>query len=391
MKAGVRIKTATVRCNGVTYRTHLVIGSLAGRRIREQFKSRDEAEGRKNELEVEAANLSGSTRARTTRLTESQLAEAESAFTRLGGRSLSAAVEWYLATYRPPETATTLETAVTAFLAERGQHVRPVVLADYQRTLDTLKAAFPAKRVHDLATSDIQAFLDARKIGKKRFNNVRGELHAFFAWCKSRPRGWTTENPVAPIPAFKLTRGLPEIMTVQAAAELMAYVETYRGGSRDLPTGCMVPYFALCLFAGIRPCPSRGEIFKLANLGNVENAVNLALGVIRISPEVSKVKCVRQITIQPNLAAWLARYPLKKFPILPLGGRYMVQEIRKKFALGDDVLRHMFISMAVAKFRSLGDAALQAGNSESMIKKHYYNTVTASDAETFWAINPISN
>jgi hypothetical protein len=34
-------------------------------------------------------------------------------------------------------------------------------------------------------------------------------------------------------------------------------------------------------------------------------------------------------------------------------------------------MRHTFISMHVAKFRSLGEAALQAGNSEAIIKKHY--------------------
>jgi len=34
-------------------------------------------------------------------------------------------------------------------------------------------------------------------------------------------------------------------------------------------------------------------------------------------------------------------------------------------------MRHSFISMFVAKFRSIGEAAIQAGNSEGIIRRHY--------------------
>jgi predicted oxidoreductase len=54
--------------------------------------------------------------------------------------------------------------------------------------------------------------------------------------------------------------------------------------------------------------------------------VKLAEGVIRIDGEVSKVREPRNVTIQPNLAAWLRAYPLKKFPIIPAN----LQHIREK-------------------------------------------------------------
>ncbi len=57
MKAGFKIKSVTVQNGGFEYRTHRLAGWLNGQRIREQFKSRAEAEGRKNELEVKAANI----------------------------------------------------------------------------------------------------------------------------------------------------------------------------------------------------------------------------------------------------------------------------------------------------------------------------------------------
>jgi hypothetical protein len=51
-------------------------------------------------------------------------------------------------------------------------------------------------------------------------------------------------------------------------------------------------------------------------------------------------------------------------------------------------MRHTFISMFVGKFRSMGEAALQAGNSESIIRKHYLDLKTTAEAELFFGILP---
>jgi hypothetical protein len=96
----------------------------------------------------------------------------------------------------------------------------------------------------------------------------------------------------------------------------------------------------------------------------------------------------RAITIQPNLAAWLRAYPLDRFPIWPRGFKRLRLELRKKFDLSHDILRHTFISMFVGKFRSLGEAALQAGNSETIIRKHYLDLKSKEEAEEFFGILP---
>lgn len=66
----------------------------------------------------------------------------------------------------------------------------------------------------------------------------------------------------------------------------------------------------------------------------------------------------------------------------------MLRELRKKFNIGHDVLRHTYISMTVGAFRSVGDAALQAGNSESVIRKHYLDLKSVEEADEFWGIVP---
>ena len=63
-------------------------------------------------------------------------------------------------------------------------------------------------------------------------------------------------------------------------------------------------------------------------------------------------------------------------------------EFRKHFNLTHDILRHTFVSMFVAKFRSMGEAALQAGNSESIIRKHYLDLKNPAEAEQFFSILP---
>jgi hypothetical protein len=44
--------------------------------------------------------------------------------------------------------------------------------------------------------------------------------------------------------------------------------------------------------------------------------------------------------------------------------------------------------MFVAKFRSLGEAARQAGNSESIIRRHYLDLKSTEEAEQFFGVLP---
>lgn len=71
-----------------------------------------------------------------------------------------------------------------------------------------------------------------------------------------------------------------------------------------------------------------------------------------------------------------------------LGDANLRQRVCNKFGLTHDVLRHTFISMFVAKFRSMGEAALQAGNSESIIRKHYLDLKSKEESEQFLGIVP---
>ena len=240
-----------------------------------------------------------------------------------------------------------------------------------------LQDYFPGATVADLTAAKLTAYCQHGNAGLKTYNNRRGVLSTFFKFAFLRD--WIAANPIEKVPYHRIAhrRGSASTLNVEQARKLMAYVETYEDGA-------LVPFFALCLFAGIRPCLRTGEILKLK-----PEHVRLDTGVIHIEPEVSKVRMKRNVTIQPNLAAWLKAYPLEKLPIIVPNLQKLRARIAKKFALSHDVLRHTFISNFVAKFRSMGEAALQAGNSESIIRKHYLDLKSPAEADEFFNILPL--
>jgi hypothetical protein len=243
------------------------------------------------------------------------------------------------------------------------------------------KAKVPA--VHEIVTADVEAFLrslrakDGSAAARKTWNNARADLHTFLGWCADKQRRWCGENPVSAVAKFKLGRGVPHVLTVAQARELMTYVAGYEGGK-------MAKYFALALFAGLRTGPD-GELLKLSRHPDRAKLIDLARGVIHVQPEISKTHQYRQTTIRPALHQWLTRF---NGDVWPTNGERMVRHIRARFALQHDVLRHSFFSYVVGVEKSVERAALEGGNTESILRRHYLNLTTTAEAEDFWRILP---
>jgi integrase len=360
-----------------------VDGRLHGVRIRKNFKTREEAIAEKATHELKARQADAGLQSATTFLSEEQLREAETAFNRLKGkpRPLSFYLDFALTNYREPETQRLLSDAVTDYIAAKTHEfeqdqISKSHLTFLTRDIKRFERSFPKATVAELTAERLIGFFNLGKPKLKTYNNRRGIVSTFLKF--SFVRGWISENPIAKIPHHRIRRKREAIATLSAsrAAELMKHVESLDGGR-------YVPFFALCLFGGIRPCLRTGEILRLK-----PELVNLENNVINITAEVSKVREPRKVTIQTNLAAWLKAYPLDKFPIVPENLQHVRAKIAKAFGLSHDIMRHTFISMFVAKFRSIGEAALQAGNSEAIIRKHYLDMKSQTEAEAFYAIMP---
>lgn len=362
-----------------------ISGWLDGKRIRKNVGSRAEAKAEVDALEIQLVQGETGVRPTVTRLTEEQLHEAEAVIRRLTGkpRSLSFYVDFALANYREPVSQKSLVEAAAEYVAAKKHEFEQDLISDsyfvrLEREMERIPKRIPVATVAELTSARLVAYFEFGGGSRKTYNNRRGTMSGFLKFALQRE--WITENPLAKIPAHRIRRRRSgaQTLTVETAEKLMEFVET------NHPTA--VPFFALCLFAGIRPCLRTGEILRLK-----PEHVKLKEGVIRIDGEVSKVREPRTIKIQSNLADWLRAYPLEKFPIIPANLQHLREKAVEKFELTHDVMRHTFISMFVAKFRSIGEAALQAGNSEAIIRKHYLDLKTTEEAEAFYRIKPKSS
>ena len=320
--------------------------------------------------------------------------------------SLTFAVDHFLRNFRPPEREKDAQSAAQEYLDHRERDAVRGFISDLQfkairSEMNWFKIVFGEQSLSAIGIEALRDYLERPKqqprarrappkvISLKTWNNRRGLLNTFCLFCVEK--GYLAENPIAKIPKHKInkSRATAETLTADQVKALMKFLETYTGpaerkNTAPQPKGFLVPFFALALFAGVRPDWKHGEISKLTPAD-----IDFSTGTIRIEPRTSKVNERRTIKIQPNLRAWLEKYPIERYPqIPPKNVDRILREVRQKFALGHDVLRHTYISMTVGAFRSIGDAALQAGNSEAVIRKHYLDLKSTEEAEQFWKIVP---
>jgi integrase len=379
-KQEISIKRVELKQHGFTYETWEVHGYRAdGTRIRVRCKSEEEARIRKSEEETKAINAERSVRFVQTRLTAEQLNEAESCFDRLAPKyTLTEAVDYFLRHFHAPDFTITLGEASTKFRGSMEGVIRDRTLKQLKSTLGQFERFTDNCGLHEVAPETVERFLSGLRArngtdraSRKTWNNHRADIHLFFEWCRERAQRYVSANPVADVKRFEIEGGHVEVLTAKRCRELMDHVAEFKGGKP-------VRYFALALFAGIRP----GELERLAGS---PGSIDLENRVIRISAAMAKTGKPRQIKIRPNLIKWLRRFP---GDILPVNSGRELRAIRKEFKLSHDVLRHTFCSAHVMAFRSFAETAMESGNSEQIIRTHYLNAIPKSQAKAFWKIEP---
>jgi len=275
-------------------------GWLDGMRIRKNFPSRAEASAERQTLEIQSVQSTTGVRTTATRLSDEQLHEAEALFRRMDGkpRPLSFYVDFALSNYREPEHQKPLADAIRDYTQSKAHEFEQghISTSQLRRIVSDLKgfaAQFTKRAVAELTLPVLIEFLERGRPSMKTYNNRRGIVSTFFKYCFQR--GWIVENLILKVPHYRIRRkrGVAVTLSTQQASDLMAHFEQFEGGR-------WIPYFALCLFAGIRPGVPNGEITKIKPAD-----VNLDTGIISISADASKVREPRRITILPNLAAWL--------------------------------------------------------------------------------------
>ncbi|MBA4135887.1 MAG: hypothetical protein C0518_01065 [Opitutus sp.] len=306
------------------------------------------------------------------------------------GTSLAEVCHFYSSNRGNQVSSVTLESAAEHYLADVLRRRNGGTLGKWQfdrigQETQKLLRHLGQRDCRTISTLDLENYLDGTSRNReglkgyqnKTWNNRRGVLCTFFSYCSQK--GWLDRNPAVNLKVWRkaeLAMAPVHYLSASRALELLRYVEQNHEGR-------LVPYFALTLFAGIRPSYADAEITRFE-----PSWVNLVKNVIQVPKEKSKVKKKREIKLAPNLRAWLEAYPLEKHPIVCRNFRNLLLAVREKFQLQHDELRHTFCTMLVGKTQSVADAAMQAGNSEAILWSHYLDLVGPEDAADFWNIYP---
>jgi len=374
------------------YPSYLVQGwKENGKWQRKQFKDEKKAQHFAALKRVEVENQGRKQRMMLCALSVEQHDEAVKAFDQLGTTyTLAQVVDFFLKHHRPPEYTIRLREAISLYLDDRERDgIRDRSRLAIKSVIEQFLRVTDNPWTHEVTAQDIEGFLGGlrakdgkSKATRKTWNNYRNALHSLFDWCAqpdvASNRPFVFQNPVSGVRKFAARQVREEQNPKPATTSPEDVLRLFRVLSR-WKGGAMVRYYALLYFAGLRP----GEIERMAEQEG--RLINLRTRTITIPAKVSKTRHERHVAICENLAAWLNAVP---GPVIPVNFDRMTKQIRRHFSLTHDEARHSFISYHVALHRSIGDAALQAGNSESIVRRHYLNLHPREDGEAFFRIFP---
>jgi hypothetical protein len=406
--------TIVQKADAQGYVYHVVQGwKENGKWQRKRYKERSDAETFAAELRVKFENKGRAQQLVLSPLSEEQLEEALQASDKLGSTyRLTEAVSFFLRHHRPPEFTIRLADAVQLYLEDKGRDgLRPRTVHGIGWTLGLFNTATDNPWTHEVTGQQVDSFLRGLRAKNKKdkaslrsWEIHRGALHGFFVWASKADAGsnrpFTFSNPVESIRKFSSRQvreeqdAKPTTTSVADVRRLFSVLMRWRGG-------LLVRHYAYLYFAGLRP----DELKRLAGLrpdqlerkdhlsaaerkrlaSREPELVNLKTRTITIPANISKTRHERQVTIPENLAAWLDAFP---GDLIPPNFENLNKKVRKHFELSHDEARHSFISYHVALHRSVGDAALQAGNSENVVKRHYLNTHPQKEGDEFFRVIP---
>lgn len=363
------------RIRVVPYRHHprlrwtLAGYSLNGKRVRRFFATKGEAETFVQQLTIKAENLGTQAAQVDPQLHIMAVSLANSL--RPYGKTVQDAGEFYLRYLEAIDRSCTIEQLIEIFIADRqrdGISIRTV--QEFRSRLGQFARAFPGRNVATITSLEIDDWLRGLGTAPLTRNNTRRVLHVIFAYAHARK--FCGENPVAQTAKAKVVAEPVEVLSPDETRRLLTVAAPQ-----------IIPALTIGAFAGLRPA----EISRLD-----WKEVRLDRSFIEVTAKNAKTASRRLVTIQPNLRAWLEPHIQKSGPVLPVGGRVLLEAARKSAGFDDwpsNALRHSFASYHLAKFQDAAALALQMGHSTTaMIFAHYREVVTPQDAAAYWKITP---
>lgn len=287
--------------------------------------------------------------------------DGKTALADLSASELSEFVAWRAARVESPLVADAV-TKYLAHLASRRVQETRTIKAD----LDKFAAAHRCK-MSDVTVDNVTAYLEQLNVGPRRYNNVRTTLVSLFRWARTAgliPDGMTaaerTHTKVLPKAAVA-------IYTPKQFRDLLA------GAPKEWRLG-----LAIGGLAGLRSEEIAGLRWEDIKLGRK---------LIEVRAEICKTGKRRLVPIVPALVKVIkASQPCAHKMVTP---RERIDNVAKRIRRAGGLwvkngLRHSFGSYRTAAVKSVGQVALEMGNSEAMVRKHYLEIVDSKAARDWF-------
>lgn len=365
----VRERKTKVKSKTYTY-YYVDLGIVDGKRKTKNFKKDKKAAELWAEKKRRERNKIGSD---ALRLADEQKREAVHAFKKLKNvATLTDAVDFYLDHHGPDGRNKTIKELYQEYLESRIKaQRRERTIRDIRQRLGAFAGQFGDIPVRQVSTHDLERWLDAKGGNGVSRNNYRVHLVGLFNFA--RKRQYVTENRAAVIERVKKKKQKPYILTPNDVEKLLNCTQA---NADD-----MLPYFALCTFAGIRP-----EECKRLDWQDIDfSKKNIYIGA-----DISKTGDERYVDMADNLIQWILPYNRKAGKIFY--SNHQFKKIREKAGIRwkADCLRHSYGSYHLAMYENAGKTALQMGHRQlSTLFDHYRNAIKdRKDAEDFWNIHP---
>lgn len=311
----------------------------------------------------------------------------------------------------PHEPASALTVRGIYHIIDKAKtHQSPATRSTRRSLLNIIFAATPAlpeTPLEHCTPAAIAAALDAAwPDSPASWNSGRRQLHACFQYAIKR-RLVRMENPVTPLDFKRVTEseitalppeGLRRLLAAcrPPSEDEVARAAQMKGHQRRLllcDATALLPYIAICAFAGIRPT----ECSKLT-----WQDVDLEDGVISVRAANSKTGGTRHVELHPTLRAWLLRcMPAGRCgDIVPQNYGGLSKAVRRRAGYGpgcaspwqSDCLRHSYATYYLkARCGSISQLQVNMGHTGTvLLYTRYMNMrgVTRASAAAWWQILP---
>lgn len=355
------------------------MGRFAGRRLRKFFKTRLEADTYAEQQRVAKANQGAAAFSIDDKLRIEAL-EARRLLLPYG-TSLIEAAKYYIKHAKPKGGEKTMIELVAEVLEAKAKVGRRQKTVDsYRSFFNRFNRSFGQRHVHEVHRDDVEHWLDANVQTLATRLVHLDYLSVLFTHAVKR--NYCSANPLDGIERPQVTLKAPGIFTVEQTSSLLR-------AAIERPDLELLPYFAIGLFAGLRPT----EMTRL-DWSNVR----VDQRVILVNADASKTSQKRFVDTSENLLAWLQPIVRESGPVASASLADRVGKAWRQTATYEhgkiekwppDGMRHSFASYHLAKHQNAPQTSLQMGHtSPHMLFNHYRNLVLAADADSYWKITP---